>query len=99
MKAPEVEMANEWHIELPVSDKMEPAWGPSEIIAMVAEMKAGFEIMKIKLEKLEEILSKKEKELDNAKETIFSLKNQINVMENGEEIIVTDSISERIDKK
>ena len=99
MKAPGIEMANEWQIKLPVLNKMEPAWGPSEIIAMVAEMKAGFEIMKIKLEKLEEILSKKEKELDNAKETIFSLKNQINVMENGEEIIVTDSISERIDKK
>ena len=70
-------MANEWRIKIPVLDKMEPAWGLSEIFAMVAEMKAGFEIMKNRLEKLEEILSKKETELDNALETISSLNRKI----------------------
>ena len=82
-------MANEWQIKIPVLDKMEPAWGLSEIFAMVAEMKAGFE----------ETLSKKEKELDNAKETILSLKQQIKRMENGGEILIVDSISEGMDKE
>ena len=73
---------------------MEPVWNPSEIFAMVAEMKAEFETMKIKMEKLEETLANKEKELDNAKETIIRLKQEMKaIVDNRGDDKMSDSIS------